>query len=153
DGTEPCSVWGFGPEGKTVLAIGSHRLLREWDAATGKPVREATLGEPRGKRTVDVIGMVSPDGKRAALTFTEGEQGVGLFDLGAARPVGGWPKGAGAPRGFGREGALLATYRGNEVTVWDPATGKRVGTVQAPGAACPAAAFAPDGSALALGGA
>lgn len=119
---------GFVPGGKTLWTLGDGRL-REWDPAAAKWVREADV-------PLDdfyVPGPVwSPDGKRFAVY---NRHTVALMDAKTWKPLHPEPLDAGPTDGIygitvSHDGKTIATD-GNDVHLWDAATGKLLAKVKA----------------------
>jgi WD40 repeat protein len=148
--TIPKSVHGlaFSPDGKT---LGGPAEL--WDVATGRQ-RAALPGAklfykwPEDHRLVGLC----PDGKtlvRQAATFTDAAA-IEVWDLESRKerlriPVPGLGYAALSP-----DGKQVATASGEQVTLWDTATGKQQALISQKGAVR-ALAFSPDGKLLACG--
>src|SRR5262249_54024396 len=88
----------------------------------------------------------APDGRTLALGTDHG--GVYLWDLASAQPPTRLPLPTAAQRlAFAPDGRLLAATEGSRVRVWDPASGKIVGTLRGHGKRVTALAFARGGGA------
>lgn len=114
----------FAPDGKTLVTAGQDGALRFWDAAAGKELRCIPLGS-RGAMAL----AFAPDGK----TLAVGANAIRLLDVASGKDVlalGGHRCGifaTAAPDGrtvltAGGEGAVL---------IWDVATGKERGRLEA----------------------
>lgn len=132
---------GFVPGGKTLWTLGGGKL-REWDPAAGKWVREATVPLDQ----MYVPGPVwSPDGKRFAVF---NQHAVALMDADTWKPLHAEALAAGPTDAiFGitvsPDGKTIATD-GNDVHLWDAATGKLLGSVKATWGNESMLAFLPD---------
>lgn len=151
DGGRPVDGWtnpkaksrnvGVLPDGKTLWLLGGGKL-REWDPVAGNWVREAVV--PLDEMYVP--GPVwSPDGKRFA-AFNQ--HAVTLMDAKTWKPLHPEPLAAGPTDAiFGvtvsPDGKTIATD-GNDVHLWDAATGKLLGTVKAAWGNQSMLAFLPD---------
>ncbi|MFF7446625.1 MULTISPECIES: helix-turn-helix domain-containing protein [unclassified Streptomyces] len=116
----------FGPDGRTVAAVGSHGPLRVWDMATGH-VRTARDNQ------VDVLTVeFSPDGRRYATLREDGVVQLREVATGAVRrTLRGGPTGI-HQVAFSSDGRTLAAPgRGGTVRLWDTASGTARATVTA----------------------
>ena len=55
----------FAPDGKSILSCGGDRIIRTWDAASGRLLREQQL--PMGPYNTVSVAVLSPDGKTLVL--------------------------------------------------------------------------------------
>jgi WD40 repeat protein/beta-lactamase regulating signal transducer with metallopeptidase domain len=128
----PLVAVALSPDGKTVVSLGTDRLIRRWEAATGKP-----LG---GFQLASTVAALSPDGKTVAVAGTDGTIRVHETDGGkAVHQFRGYPRGSAALT-FSPDGAVLAE-RGADGTIrlYDPAKGTELRQLTAQGANNPAA--------------
>jgi WD40 repeat protein len=139
---EPPISAAFSPDGKTLAAVIEEDDLRVFDTATGKPLHRLphywasrVAFAPDGKAFVSAHGPVlrlwGSDGKELFQNFEGHHAGVSAVAL--------------SP-----DGKTVATA-GDGVRLWDAATGKPAGRIEAKGHVA-VVAFAPDGKTLAYGG-
>jgi WD40 repeat protein len=69
----------FAPDGKSIVTV--HRLLRRWDASTGKPLWEDTADRGHDEPTYTLA--FSPDGKRLA---SKDQDSLLIWDLTSHQP-------------------------------------------------------------------
>ena len=143
----------FTADGKTLVGVcsestgpGSTRSsLRQWDAATGKKIRDLSGGTFAGVAQ-------SPDGTLlAAASF----QDIYLWDAVSGKEVRRWKAHVETIKSlaFTSDGTTLASGSWDRrVRLWDPATGKERGTIAGHAGPVKAVAFAPDGKVVASGG-
>jgi RNA polymerase sigma factor (sigma-70 family) len=148
-------VSDFSPDGK-LLAVASldpggaedKTVLRLYDAATGKEVRQVPLP---GKGFTWWLTF-SPDGKLIMPVDTEG---ISLLDAGTGRELrrlAGPRTGRQRAACFSPDGRLLASTGGDCIHLWDAATGKELHDRPANVGEVTAAAYSPDGRLLVTGG-
>jgi WD40 repeat protein/serine/threonine protein kinase len=168
----------FAPGGDLLVTADADGVLKLWDGHTGAelatfqvypPMRP--VGPTAGDRTEwngganYVTGLAfSPDGK---VLVAAGSKGVKLWDVRTRRPLPGLKQDTTCHLfcTFSRDGTLLATARGmvlgiggatggggNDITLWDPATGMVRAVLSAHGFTPASLAFSPDGKTLATGG-
>jgi RNA polymerase sigma factor (sigma-70 family) len=135
----------FTPDGKLLFSGGWDSVIRAWDPATGKPVREVRAPE----QGVDAIA-ISSDGKLLAGAGMTGD--VLLWDAATGREL----RRLGGHRrqvhgvAFAPEGDRLVSGDEAAARVWDVATGKALHTLAVEGGVS-AVAFSPDGRLVAAG--
>jgi WD40 repeat protein len=143
----------FAPDGKTIVGPCSEPIggnytrpsLRQWDAVTGKKMRDFAGGTFNGV-------AISADGKWLA-----GAQGshIRLWDFAAGKEVRKWRAHDWhtTTLAFSRDGTTLASggmdYR---IRLWNPATGKERLPSHGHSGAVQGVAFSPDGRTIASGG-
>jgi WD40 repeat protein len=138
----------FSPDGKRLITAGEDGMLKVWDTSTGGFVRD--LWKSTG--VLDSVTF-SPDGK--LLAFTDGSLHIwqlGLDTLEAGMeitdqeilniPGSAYVK-------FSPEGGRLAGVSGNQIKVWDAATGRELLTLSGHTGWIMGLDFSPDGSRLA----
>jgi WD40 repeat protein len=123
-------IWclDFSPDGKTLVSAGSDRLVRLWDARTGKPGR--VLADHLG--AIDGVAF-SPDGTKVAVTLQEPQSNtIRVFDaatgvkrlrieLGSHLLI----TFGGGPVAFSPDGKALAGISDpDDVRLWDSKSGK-----------------------------
>jgi WD40 repeat protein len=153
----------FNSDGKALASGGRCiREIRLWNVTTGK--QTATLA---GHDAYGIRAMVfTPDGKTLATVGYHGE--IKLWDVATARNTATHKLDAThVPRAtFSLNGKMLAAVRGSVIVeknkrnvvkdpeclkLWEVATGKELGTLEAPAAHVRAIVFSPDGKTLAAG--
>jgi RNA polymerase sigma factor (sigma-70 family) len=125
---ERLSFLAFADHDRAILSVSSEGLVRQWDLAMAKAVREF-----REEGTYGFCGDLSPDGRTLALG---GEKGAYLFDWATGKKLR-------ALKGhklqvfavaFSPEGARLATAANldADILLWNEATGKESGRLSTP---------------------
>jgi WD40 repeat protein/DNA-binding SARP family transcriptional activator len=138
----------FSPDGDLLATADEGGAVRLWDPDTGRQMRRLRHG--------DAVSSVafSPDGKMLA-TGSAGRSGGGALRLwhpATGRPLPSPPLGSGVEAvAFSPGGRLLATAHLEEVRLWDPNTGHRVGEPLSHDAPVRSVAFSPGGDLLATG--
>jgi WD40 repeat protein len=138
----------FTPDGKRLLTAHRNGIVRTWDVASGKPVREL-------KSEVPLMALaVAPDGRWIAVGTGIPAGGVVVWDLAAGKKV--WQIYADKNRvtslAFSPDGKRLASGDDVSVRQWDAATGKEVRTFPGFKENVLAVAFSPDGRTVAAAG-
>jgi WD40 repeat protein len=138
----------FSPDGKYLVSTGSDRVVRCWDPATGRLVRDFRPGK-QGSHICQVA--VSPDSKLLVLA-TDPE--VTLWNLATGAVDHRWQEGSQVwSLTFSPDGKILAWGNGNNrVKLWDVATGKLLRELTDHAGRPFGLAFSPDGKLLASGG-
>jgi WD40 repeat protein len=146
-------VVAFSPDGKTLASGDVEGMVCLWDVATGRP-RDRLPGY-----VAAVSGLAfSPDGRTLAVGRSDGhDASVRLRDLTtgrwrAALRVG--PSLSPISLAFSPDGKTLAVADGfwRVATLWDAASGRRIGTLEGHSRGVRAVAFSPDGKLMATGG-
>jgi len=136
----------FTPDGKTLVSEGVDGL-RIWETATGKQIRRVGDGSV-GSAALDI----SPDGKLAAMLLPAKES-VGLMEVATGQIVRRFGNRQVHALGFSPDGKLLATLGfHSEIDLWDPATGKALGTLKGHQDEVCSAVFSGDGKTLVSAG-
>ncbi|MFE1286881.1 helix-turn-helix domain-containing protein [Streptomyces sp. NPDC058751] len=138
------------PDLASLLAVHAYRTspTREATAAlyaaAALPLRERLIS---GTEPVDSIAL-SPDGHTLAVQSRDGR--VRIWDLpgGRLRHTFTGPDGS-EVAAFSPDGRTLAVATGGVMHLWDPATGRKLGTLTIPGGSVRGIAFSPDGRAVA----
>ncbi len=142
----------FSPDGKTLASGGEDGSLILWDVAASRP-RDRLPGY---EIPVNSLAF-SPDGRTLAVGRSDGNHGtVRLLDLANNR----WR--ATIHVGFGYRFSLAFSPDGKTIavadaawrvaTLWDTASGRRVGTLEGHRRDVNAVAFSPNGKTIATGG-
>jgi RNA polymerase sigma factor (sigma-70 family) len=132
-------------DGKKVLTASQDGTIREWELATGKPLRRFPGQQSCGKSVA-----VSPDGHLLATGGGDGT--VRLWDPGTGKELRQFP---GHNRyvtfaAFSPDGKVLATAGGDcLIRLWEPATGKGLGELAGHRGSAYGLAFSPNGKVLA----
>jgi WD40 repeat protein/serine/threonine protein kinase len=117
------------PNGNLLATSAKDGLIRFWDPATGKPVRDRDIAKAHGGQWVDGLTF-SPDGRLLASIGTD--EKVRLWDVDTGKQRYEFPtvypkrsEGSLRRTAFSLDGRLLACGgAGNTVKVWDVATGR-----------------------------
>jgi WD40 repeat protein len=149
----------FSPDGKLLASDGQDQSCRLWDVATGKELRQF----PGAAHALDF----SPDGKLLAWAGYDrtGQQvwGLRLYDPATGKEVRDLTTYTGPDKfqqaqdavmavRFSPDGRTLAAgTQGNEVVLWEVATGRQRASLRGHQGWIGALAFAPDGNRLASG--
>jgi WD40 repeat protein len=143
DGQGRIRVLAFSPDGKLLASSGGDRVVRMWDAATGKAVREMQATQD-GIRSL----AFSPDGR----LLVSSDRVVRLWDVTSGKEV---RRLAGKVMRFTRvvtspDGRSVAGGGDDgSVSLFELGTGKLLVTLPGGGGAVTSLAFAPDGQSLA----
>jgi WD40 repeat protein len=113
---EGISAFALSPDGKILAGFTRSEVIRLWETATGKELREL-------RPTNSVAGPMtfSPDGELLALASAEGLQ---VWDLRTNKPRWYVPLRYGPAICFSPDGRSLATGEHFTVRIWDTATGQ-----------------------------
>jgi WD40 repeat protein len=167
------SELAFSPDGRHVLGAGSRRQLARWDATTGEPVWEVTLGAGQAVERLALsadghsLATLNSDGTVTLYEAATGEQRVRLGEPDKKSAVAGMTVSFGSmsmplfdrrdvPVGlaFTPDGRYLAAAKGSSVIhLWDLITGKEVGQLKGHGGGIVSLLFTPDGTRLVSGSA
>jgi WD40 repeat protein len=157
----------FSPDGKRLAAVirrraefanedsGPSVVIRLWDVSSRKEI--GTLPLPPGPNDVFQAHWFtfSPDGTYLAATGFEASNtaSVRVWDVTANKPS--WrlegeedKPDQGRPLAFAPDSKALAAVHKGKITLWDPATGKRIKDVADYSARCAALDFSPNGKRL-----
>ncbi|UIX31152.1 nSTAND1 domain-containing NTPase [Streptomyces sp. GQFP] len=140
------------PDLAALLAVHAYRTspTREATAAlyaaAALPPRKSLIS---GTEPVDSLAL-SPDGRTVAAHSTDG--GVRIWSLPEGRLRHTFPgrsTGEVTTAAFSPDGRTLAVSTGGAIGMWDPATGRKRGTLTIPGGSVRGIAFSPDGRTVA----
>jgi hypothetical protein len=150
-GSHQESVWSvcYSPDGKLVASAGPDRLVKIWDVASGKCLREMA------EHTEAISALAfSPDG--TTLVSAGDDKRLVLWDIGTGavvRTFEGHTMGVGSVA-FSPAGSLIASGSGDAtVRVWDVEDGRNILVCQGHTQGVGVVAFNPDGRRLASGSA
>jgi hypothetical protein len=137
----------FSLDGQRLLAVGGDRLIRTWDLTSGLEVAGARLG----RAPENAVPYLSPDAQYVFLcAFREHPAEIRRTASGEfVRKV---PEMGLEMLQFAPDGRWCATVSGNEVVVFETATGRKMHTLVEHGTYVHWVAFSPDGQRLAAGG-
>jgi RNA polymerase sigma factor (sigma-70 family) len=138
----------FSPDGKTLASGGYDNMVRLWDAATGREMRNL----PGHGREVHAVAF-SPDGQ--ALASGSWDHTLRLWDPATGKPHHSFPGHDGivsvlacSPDG----GRIASVGHDRTLRLWDRASGRELSTLRGHTEFIRALAFSPDGQTLASGG-
>lgn len=138
------------PDLAALLAVHAYRTspTREATAAlysaAALPLRKRLI---TGTKAVDTLAL-SPDGRTLATHSRDG--GVRVWDLPAGQLRHSFTAhGASEVAAFGPDGRVLAVATEATISMWDAATGRKLGTLRVPDGSVRAMALSPDGRTLA----
>ena len=137
----------FSRDGKTLVSAGEDPVLRLWEVATGKEVRQF-----RGHQKAVLTVAFSPDNK--TLVSGSEDHTIRIWDVATGRQLQEWtgPENAPLRLAMSPTGRLLATGGPeNTVLLWDVLAGREVRRLKGHQKAVLALAFSPDGSAACQG--
>jgi WD40 repeat protein len=139
----------FSPDGKLIASGGHDKVLRLWEAKTGKPIR--TLSGTEGRAILSIA--FSPDGKTLVsgswddvIRIWDVASGMEVRQLGAAPGAHGWVGVAYSP-----DGKTLASTSGAKIRFWDTATWRELQPLEVSSARVQALAYSQDGKSLLVG--
>src|SRR5581483_2076672 len=123
---------GFTPDGRSVVTADHDSPIRTWDAADGRLVsQKAWSGSNHAP-------LVSPDGRWVAFTEeVDDDRFTRVGEVATGRILWRLPDKAQCPQAFSADGRRLVTYceiyspEGTRLSVWDMATGTKVGQIAA----------------------
>jgi serine/threonine protein kinase/WD40 repeat protein len=148
--------------GKGEVTRDSGRVIKVWEAATGKELHTPPLPRLPGTGTQLVWAFFSPDGSRLAVERQQADWGAGTrsSDLTLWDPVGGKPlpppagliddsaaRGLSGPN-FSPDGKQLLSAKGSALRTWDVDSGKPVLALRGHVAPIEVRAFTADGKRL-----
>jgi WD40 repeat protein len=143
DASAVCSV-AFSPDGKRIVTGGGDRIVRIWDAESGKELK--TL---EGHADVGIIYAVafSPDGKK--VVSSSGDKTARIWDVETGKELKKLemhPYEVGCAA-FSPDGKKVITAHAGAVQIWDAETGKELRKIDG----CMRASFSPDGKTIIAG--
>ena len=145
-----CYRAGYTPDGKT-LATAGWGIVRLWDAATGRHVRDIKMGYGSGVYAL----AVCPDGRTIATAQERGPKHIDLWDLATGRRLNRLEGHNDTVKcvAYAPDGLTLASGGDDfEIRLWDPSGSRTIATLSGHTAAVEALAFSPDGKLLASQG-
>jgi WD40 repeat protein len=138
----------FSRDGKTIISAGADRMIRFWEASSGKQVRQLS-----GHTSAIHSLTLSPDGKTLASAGTD--ETIRLWDVTSGKEIRRIqaPIGRIAALAFAPDGKTLASGSSdNSIRLWDPANGQIVRQWAAHNGEVSSLVFAANGKTLASGG-
>jgi WD40 repeat protein len=149
----------YSRDGKLLASGGTDNVIRLWDVAARKELRQFQGHKPLKDAFYGMEGIYglafTPDGRRLISRATD--ETVRLWDVASGKELRRWPGPAGlSPQGaaLSPDGATLAIVAPRTtVMLWDVASGKEIRRLHPPGEDAICLAFSPDGKRLASGGA
>jgi WD40 repeat protein len=132
----------FGPDGKTLFTAGDDATIRQWEARTGKELRQ--IGMQGGGGTV----AWTRDFRRAAMIANGGLAGLDL-KTGSVQFQTAKQENTVAGLDYSPDGKLLASGTSRFLRLFDAVSGQEIRRIDAHGDLIIRLAFAPDGKRLA----
>ncbi|MEU9366798.1 helix-turn-helix domain-containing protein [Streptomyces avermitilis] len=138
------------PDLAALLAVHAYRTSPTREAAAALyaaaalPLRKRLTG---GTEPVDSLAL-SPDGHTVAAQGRDGKVRIWNLPAGELRHTF-TGQNTGEVEAFSPDGRTLAVAAGGVIRMWDPVTGRKLGTLTIPGGAVRGIAFSPDGRTVA----
>lgn len=144
--TEIRHIW-FSPQGRLVAADCQDRVIRVWDAQTGKLKAQLECDSRLSSLAI------SPDGRTLAAGFSDNTVRAWEIETGKLSRTLPHPKGPVTDVSWSPDGMMLASVCSDKaVLVWDPHSGMLLRTLTGQGVGMRRVAFSPDGRILASSG-
>lgn len=140
--SKPVEAITFSPDGKWLVTAGDESTLKIWEVSSGKLLQDYS-----GFKTVIPDLAFSPDGRR--FVFSDETIYMWEFDAGSPSHKELFSIPGAVASTFSPDGSLLAGYSGNDIKVWDAATGEELRTLIGHSGWVMGLAFSPDGRTLA----